>query len=316
MFLSKCSGIYYLFFSDDLGKRRKVSTRVRHKAEAVKFLREFKQAEYERKQRLTRVSLSTFSAEFLKYSKQIHAPKTQESHGTALSELQKAIGDMPLHKIGVKDVELFLASKVDAASLWTARKYYIALASSFETARRWGHLLENPFRSIPKPRPPELQPEFFSRKDFETLLEGIGDFDLRELVFFAVSTGFRLGEILALRWEDVDIEAGLVHVKNSATFTTKTKRNRSVPMTEGLKGMLVARKQREVSETRHVFHRHGEKWTARIVSHAFKDCVRAVGLSDRLHFHSLRHYAELGISGIPLRRGLPGRGSHCGTYSS
>ena len=53
MFLSKCSnGVYYLFFRDELGKRRAVSTRHRLKADAVKFLQAFKQAEHERKTRL------------------------------------------------------------------------------------------------------------------------------------------------------------------------------------------------------------------------------------------------------------------------
>jgi integrase len=135
---------------------------------------------------------------------------------------------------------------------------------------------------------PEIQPAYFSRLEFSELLKAIEERDFRELVFFAVSTGFRLGEIIALQWGDVDFAAKLVQVRNSATFTTKSKKNRAVPMTGPLYAMLLGRRERPV-ETPFVFHQKGKCWTVDLISHTFKDCVRKAKLNDELHFHSLRH---------------------------
>jgi hypothetical protein len=59
MFLSKRHphGFYYLFFSDDLGKRRGLSTRCKLKSDALKFLQNFREADHQRKLNLFRVSL-------------------------------------------------------------------------------------------------------------------------------------------------------------------------------------------------------------------------------------------------------------------
>ena len=122
MFLSKrpSCGIYHIYFSDDLGKRRCVSTKSRLKTDALKFLQAFRQSEYERKTSLQRVSLSAFAATFLEHSRSIHTRKTAESNATALAEFQRIVGDIPLHKIAARDIELFLAENREEASVWTA----------------------------------------------------------------------------------------------------------------------------------------------------------------------------------------------------
>jgi site-specific recombinase XerD len=167
VFLSRRSnGIYYLWFEDELGRRQKITTRTRLKSEAFVFLRRFKQESHKRTVRQRNLLLSEFVATFVVHSAAIHTPKTLESNETALKQFQKILGDLPLEKIGVREVETFLARKKSEASEWTARKYYLALAAAFETAKRWGHIASNPFRQVEKPRVPELLPQFFSREDF------------------------------------------------------------------------------------------------------------------------------------------------------
>jgi len=94
---------------------------------------------------------------------------------------------------------------------------------------------------------------------------------------------------LALRWEAVDFTRRVLMVANSAEFTTKNKRSRVLPMSEGLFRMLQARRERLTSETPLVFHRQGQALRLDTVSKAFKRYVRDAELPDRYHFHSLRH---------------------------
>ena len=56
------------------------------------------------------------------------------------------------------------------------------------------------------------------------------------LIICAPDTGMRRGEILTLVWDDVDYEAGLIHIK---AFNTKTERERWVGMTPRLKNVLL-----------------------------------------------------------------------------
>jgi len=290
MFLSKLShGVYYLFYHDELGKRRAVSTRCRHKPDALKFLQTFKEADRQKKAKLQRVTLSQFMKTYLEHSQGVHTVKTTQSSRTALSEFVRILGDLPLHKVGVREIEVFLARKKEEASDWTARKYYLALASAFETAKRWGHIASNPFRQVQKPKTPELLPVFLTRGDFGTLLTAMPSQDMRELVICAVSTGMRLGEVLAMRWSDVDLPRRVISVQNSPEFRTKNKRARVVPMTEGLYRMLLQRQARISSECELVFHSHGRPLIGDRISKLFKRAVRTAGLNERYHFHSLRH---------------------------
>jgi integrase len=211
------------------------------------------------------------------------------------------VGDLPLHKIGVREIEQFLAVKRGEASEQTARTYFVTLASAFETARRWNCISSNPFRLVEKPRLPEIPPSYFSKADFIKLLAAVEDVDSKELYICAVSTGMRSGELSALEWTNVDFVRKAIFVQNSESFTTKTKRSRVVPMSEQLWRIMAARKERAVNEL--VFHRNGRRLTKDEISKGFKRHICSVGLDNRLHFHSLRHYAELGIRGIPSPRG-------------
>jgi site-specific recombinase XerD len=215
--------------------------------------------------------------------------KTVDSNKTALDEFLRIVGDLPLHKVGIREIEAFLARKKDEASVWTARKYYLALAATFETARRWGHISTNPWRLVQKPKVPELLPTFFTRKEFVHLLEFIDDSDFRDLVLTAVSTGMRRGELIALKWESVDLVRRVIVVQNTDTFTTKNRRTRVIPMNAGLQTLLLRRCQCRASNTELVFHDHGKALRPVPVSVRFKAYVRAAELKEAYHFHTLRH---------------------------
>jgi len=288
MFLSKApSGFYYLYFEDELGNRRKRSTKCTYKADALKFLQQFKISEDDKRSRLKKQLLSQFLPDFLNYSKSIHTEKTQRCFKVAFRELIRIIGDIPLHKISIREIEAFLSIKKAEASEWTARKYYISLASAFETALRWKCIPCNPFRNIEKPKIREYQPAYFMKDEFRKLLVTIQDRDFKELCFFAVLTGLRLGEIISLEWSQIDFVRKVILVQNTKTFTTKSKKNRTVPMNDIIWKMLAVRKENASSEL--IFHLQWKKLSEEYVSKNFKRYIRKAGLNDRLHFHSLRH---------------------------
>lgn len=102
----------------------------------------------------------------------------------------------------------------------------------------------------------------------------------------AYDTGMRRGEILNLRWSQVDLTKGLVRLQG---VDTKTQEGRLVPLNDRLTKLL---KDAIHSPLRcasgHVFHRMGQP--IKDVRGAFAKACRDAGLVD-FRFHALRHTA-------------------------
>jgi integrase len=303
MFLSKIGGVYYLFFSDESGARHKVTTKCKKKSEAMHFLYHFKRDAFESRKRLKAISFSDFKEQFLLYSSGIHSPKTVRTNATAFKEFLRVEGNRALHSIGIREIEHFLSVKKQEASEWTARKYYGSLAAAFEKAVQWNFLEANPFRRVPKPKGIELLPTFFTARDFRLFLSVVKEKDFCDLCITGLLSGLRLSELTSLRWDDIDFASKVIYVRNTKTFTTKTRKNRVVPMSDELCHLLKERKENIRFECETVFHdRYGKKLRDLTVSHTFKKYIRKAGLNDKLHFHSLRHSfaSALVMSGVSL----------------
>ena len=106
---------------------------------------------------------------------------------------------------------------------------------------------------------------------------------LRNIVQLAYWTGMRKGEILGLKWDQVDLKNKVI---NLAAEDTKTQEKREIPLTDELAGIL-ERTPRTLGSP-YVFNHQGERIID--VKTAFLNARRAAGLGD-FRFHDLRHCA-------------------------
>jgi integrase len=127
------------------------------------------------------------------------------------------------------------------------------------------------------------------------------------LFIFAACTGLRLGELLALRWSDVDLEASVVIVSRAMSAgqeaSTKSRRSRPVPLAEQAKAELRALLRRGIftSESDHVFCRpDGGALDRSAVRSRFIRAQKEAGVRVR-RFHDLRHtFGSLAIQQFDL----------------
>jgi hypothetical protein len=100
MTLSKRSnGLYYVWYIDWDGKRKKISTGTKLKQGATKFLVDFAHKQKSQESQPTPVTLSQFTQEFLAHSACVHAPKTSQVYVTALQELSRHVGNTFLSEV-------------------------------------------------------------------------------------------------------------------------------------------------------------------------------------------------------------------------
>jgi integrase len=108
---------------------------------------------------------------------------------------------------------------------------------------------------------------------------------LRPILIVAVNTGMRRGEILNLKWSQVDLGSGLIRVEQ-----TKSGHMRFIPINDQARGAL-REAQGQNTASVYVFPnpRTGMPFTE--ARKSFKAACQRAGISD-LRFHDLRHYAE------------------------
>jgi integrase/recombinase XerC len=204
----------------------------------------------------------------------------------ALRALERLIGDLKLRSITPYHVELFKSARLKEVSPITVARDYRHLKAAFNRAHKWKMIDSNPFAEVRNVRVPEKPPLFLSPEDCNRLLDTIPSQQMKAIVVFGASTGMRLGEIVNLRWVDVDVAAGVIRLTNREGFSTKNRRSRQIPLNSTVTEMLTKLPKRG----EHVFvGRKGNKLNAGWVSRKFKFFVRAAGLPEGIHFHSLRH---------------------------
>ncbi len=227
-------------------------------------------------------------------------------------------GTHTLDRIGRREIEAFITYMTRSGrSTKTTRNALGILHSIFEYARREEWIQSNPCTLVDKPRMHENDPDihFLEPEEVEALLRGVPDDDLgrveRPMYLAAAMTGMRQGELLALRWRDIDWPARRVRIRRSFVRgefgTPKSKRSsRSVPLADRLAGEL----DRLHQETpyRHddelVFaHPHTGKPIDRSkLLKRFKAALRREGVRA-VRFHDLRHTfgTRMAAQGVPMR---------------
>jgi len=160
--------------------------------------------------------------------------------------------------------------------------------------------------SIPKIRRlPEnnTRQGFFERPDLEAVVAALPDY-LRDFTRFAYLTGWRKGEIISLRWTDVDRNAGVIRLRPEAA---KTGRGRMVVLEGDLAELIDRRwearlfaKGSNPGVAVFVFHRDGRP--VGDFGKAWATTCRAAGVPDKL-FHDLRRTAARNM----VRAGVPER---------
>jgi integrase len=225
-------------------------------------------------------------------------PITHECYAMLVNKhVIPAIGNVRLSNLTPAHLQGFHRSKLDAGlSPRTVQYLHVVLDRALKQALRWGLVPRNVAEAVDPPKVPKKDVTPLSPDQARVLLEAARGDRLEALYVLAVHTGMRQGELLALKWEHVDLDAGVLRVRGTKTARSR----RTVKVFQTALDALTSHLTRQLGE----IDRVGNAWRENglvfaseigaplnrhnLTQRSFRPLLERAGL-PRVRFHDLRH---------------------------
>ena len=246
------------------------------------------------------ILLTDLFAEVLAYVRATLQPGTAAIYETTFRHFTFSTGNIPLRSLTLRHFDRYKTERLGAARPATVNIELRTLRAAFRMAVRWDMVRRDPAAGLSLARLDDTERAYFTRPEFQRLLDAIREPWLRDVVLFAGVTGMRQGEILSLTWGQVDLQARVARLASSSTFRTKTGKRRTVPLAGTVVGILQQLRPGDGKSL--VFTLRGRPLLRRWVTTKLRRYVRELGMDRKLNFHSLRHsFASwLALDGVSI----------------
>ena len=226
-----------------------------------------------------------FSQEFLeRHSRNKRSFKRDKG---IMKILNSHFGDKFLHRITPLMVEDYKKIRLgEHRAKGTVNREVACLKCMFNKAILWGKAKENPVTKVQLFKEDNTIVRYLSEDEKQRLLNACKISDashLYSIVILALNSGMRKGEILNLRWQDIDLVNRFIHIE-----TSKSGKRRDIPMnvllTETLKSSKI---EFDRTQDEYVFCDNSGKPFTRL-DRSFKTSLRRAGIRN-FRFHDCRH---------------------------
>jgi integrase len=228
--------------------------------------------------------------------------RTWERHEQVVRvHLKPAIGHVRLDRLNALQAQAVYGRKLEAGlSPRTVQIIHATLHKALKQAVAWTLVPRNVAEAATPPRPVRKEITPLTGEQARSLLEAARGDRLEALYVLAVTTGMRQGELLGLRWEDVDLRCGILKVNRSVyegvASPPKTRAGRrtirlSEPAVAALERHRVGAARRSERISGWVF----ASATGTPIGHqnlrnrSWRPLLERAGLPDSVRFHDLRH---------------------------
>ena len=246
-------------------------------------------------------------------------PRTYERYREAVYlHIIPSLGHIQLQKLTAQQVQSFYTKKADEGlAPATIIYYHSVLHNALDTAVKWGVIFRNVCDLVAPPRKQQYEIQPLTMEQMQQLLATVRGHKWEALFTLALATGMRRGELLGLKWQDINFEAGLLQVRRVLSRVPtnmperehvyveaepKTQKSRRSVMIapfafEALKKHRASQLEAKLKagefwqEHDYVFCTlHGTHLNPNHVVEEFKKLLTRAGLPD-IRFHDLRHSA-------------------------
>jgi integrase len=268
----------------------------------------------------TRMTLRAWLTQWHETKREEVSPKTHERYGEIINNfLIPALGALALARLTPSHIEKAYSDwatggrrdgKPGGLSPLTRRYIHVVLRSALSRAVEQQLLARNPADVLSKrlPKAERKEMETYTPEQSAQHLESIKDTRTYWPVLIALATGMRRGEVLALRWKNIDLDRGTLRVmqsleqtKNGLRFKdTKTGKARAIVLPTYAVEELRRHKREQAEELLKLGIRQtgenlvccredGEPLQPRSLTHHFTMLRKRTNGLPKLRFHDLRH---------------------------
>jgi len=239
-------------------------------------------------------------------------PITYESYERLVrGHVNPALGHLKLKALTPPHVRALYRSKLEAGlAPRTVQYIHAVLNRALKAAVNDSLIPRNVCKEVGSPKVQREEMQYLTREEVRVFFEAAREDRLEALYILAVTTGLRQGELLGLKWEDVDFEAGKISVqrtlsaaKNDSTFNSpkRNKSRRGVKLATLAQEALRAHRERQLEEREKLdglWQDHGLVFASTIgtplnrhnvFGRSFKPLLNKAGLPHTVRFHDLRH---------------------------
>jgi integrase len=234
-------------------------------------------------------TLSEFAEEYLDYQRNTVRKRSWKRDVISLKNLCSVFGSRPLNTITPRDIQDYQTKRLrEGKRPATVNRELACLKTLFNLAKQRRRFFgENPVSKVKFLEEANIKERILTPDEERRLLRELPEW-IRPLVITALHTGMRRGELLKLRWEDVDLENRIITVESSHT---KTKQTRKIPINSFLFDVL--KEQKLVTGKFGLVFASPRAHTVlknQTISCVFQCACRRAGI-EGLRFHDLRHTA-------------------------
>lgn len=242
-------------------------------------------------------SVSDYLSAWLDLRSPSLSPSTVSGYARSLRlHIDPLIGGVPLVELTPAHVLAVLAPLCAAGRTRQAQLVRILLRCALQDAVRMGLLASNPVDSVRPPAHQKAPISFWSAAQIHTFLQSQRFSPLFHVWLLALLCGLRRGELLGLRWADVDLVGGQVDICNQRMVVDRVCFDRPPKSAAGRRQLplpapvlAALRRERRRSASLYVLaHPDGSPFSPQQLRRALDAACAAAGV-PRLHIHGLRH---------------------------
>jgi integrase len=208
-----------------------------------------------------------------------------------LKYIRPGLGHLKVADVVFADIDRLHHRVTAAGHPRRANTVVAVLSKMFSLAARWGMRDTNPCRGIERNSEVKRK-RYISGDELARLTKALAahpDKQSADVIRVLLLTGARRGEVLGMRWADVDLAAGIWSKPGS---TTKQKSDHVVPLSAPAQQLLSEIRQRQTAKRQqlpeHVFPGAGESGHVVEIKRAWRTLCKRADITG-LRIHDLRH---------------------------
>ncbi|MBO9128503.1 tyrosine-type recombinase/integrase [Bacillus sp. 165] len=154
------------------------------------------------------------------YKNEVQITTFEKVEGVVTSHIIPFFQYFSLHEIKAFHIDQFYTEKIKTGlSPAYVKVMHNALSKAFQKAIKWELIRENPVKGVTAPTVPKTSKEVWTVEEANRFLDTCTEWNALVPFMLGIFTGMRRGEILGLKWRNIDLKKGVIYVRENLVQT-------------------------------------------------------------------------------------------------